>query len=77
MTEKKVCSVTGAGGRRHRQAALAAGHAVVATDGSREGHIGCRSARRSLAVRLDVTLPGDAKAAVAAAMDRFAGLMCW
>src|SRR6478609_18026 len=75
MENKKVWFVTGAGrglGADIARAALAAGHAVVATgrDPARvEAAIG---AHRDLAsVRLDVTRPDDAFAAVEAAMDRF------
>lgn len=78
MTEKQVWLITGAGrglGVDIARAALAAGHAVVATSrrsasittvlGEHEG---------LLAVELDVTDPAAAQAAVAAAVDRFGRL---
>jgi len=75
MSDNKVWLVTGAGrglGVDIAKAALAAGHAVVATGRNPER---VRSAiGRSgdlLAVKLDVTNPTDAEAAVAAAVDRF------
>jgi NAD(P)-dependent dehydrogenase (short-subunit alcohol dehydrogenase family) len=75
MTEKKVWFVTGAGrgmGVDIAKAALAAGHAVVATGRNPAKVTSAVGAHDDLlAARLDVTGPGDAKAAVAAAMDRF------
>ena len=75
MTEKKVWFVTGAGrgmGVDIAKAALAAGYAVVATGRDPAKVTSAVGAQDDLlAVRLDVTAPGDAKAAVAAAMDRF------
>jgi NAD(P)-dependent dehydrogenase (short-subunit alcohol dehydrogenase family) len=75
MGDKKVWFVTGAGrgmGVDIARAALAAGHAVVATGRNTEK---VRSAIGEhddlLAVKLDVTDPADAEAAVAAAVDRF------
>ena len=81
MTDKKVWFITGAGrgmGTDIAKAALAAGHAVVATG---------RNAERSpppsgqdenlLAVQLDVTDPADASAAVQAAVERFGRIECW
>jgi len=74
-TEKKVWLVTGAGrgmGTDIARAALAAGHAVVAT--GRDPERVARAVGGSddlLAVRLDVTEPADAAAAVRAAVDRF------
>ena len=71
----KVFLITGAGrgmGVEFARAALAAGHSVVAT-GRRpdavEAAIGADD--NLLAVRLDVTEPADAEAAVAAAVERF------
>ena len=75
MTDKKVWFVTGAGrgmGVDIAKAALAAGHAVVATGRNPEKVTSAIGAHDDLlAVKLDVTDPGDAEAAVAAAMDRF------
>jgi NAD(P)-dependent dehydrogenase (short-subunit alcohol dehydrogenase family) len=75
MTEKKVLLITGAGrgmGMDIARAALAAGYAVVAT-GRRpevvEQAVG--ATEDLLAVRLDVTDPDSAQAAVQAAVDRF------
>ncbi|QYN37872.1 SDR family oxidoreductase [Pseudonocardia sp. DSM 110487] len=75
MAEKKVWLVTGAGrgmGADIAQAALAAGHAVVAT--GRDAEKVAKAVGESddlLAVQLDVTDPADAQAAVRAAVDRF------
>jgi NAD(P)-dependent dehydrogenase (short-subunit alcohol dehydrogenase family) len=75
MAVKNVWIVTGAGrgmGVDIAQAALAAGHAVVATGRDPEKvakAIG--ESKDLLAVRLDVTDPADAQAAVQAAVDRF------
>jgi NAD(P)-dependent dehydrogenase (short-subunit alcohol dehydrogenase family) len=75
MSDKKVWLVTGAGrglGVDIAKAALAAGHAVVATGRNAErvsGAIG--ESDDLLAVKLDVTDPTDGEAAVAAAVDRF------
>ena len=75
MSEKQVWFITGAGrgmGVHFAQAALAAGHAVVATGRRPEtvltavGH-----AEDLLVVPLDVTRPADAEAAVQAAVERF------
>jgi NAD(P)-dependent dehydrogenase (short-subunit alcohol dehydrogenase family) len=74
-TEKKVWLVTGAGrgmGVDIARAALAAGHAVVATGRNPEKvtqAIG--ESDDLLTVKLDVTAPADAQAAVQAAVDRF------
>jgi NAD(P)-dependent dehydrogenase (short-subunit alcohol dehydrogenase family) len=75
MTDKKVWLVTGAGrgmGVDIAKAALAAGHAVVAT-GRRPARVSAAvgSYDDLLAVKLDVTDPADAEAAVQAAVDRF------
>ena len=75
MTEKAVWLVTGAGrgmGVDIVKAALAAGHAVVAT--GRNTAAVARAVGKSddlLVVKLDVTNPGDAAAAVAATMKQF------
>jgi NAD(P)-dependent dehydrogenase (short-subunit alcohol dehydrogenase family) len=75
MTEKKTWLITGSGrgmGADFAKAALAAGHAVVATgrnpDAIRET---LGDADDLLVVRLDVTSPDDAQRAVRAAVDRF------
>jgi NAD(P)-dependent dehydrogenase (short-subunit alcohol dehydrogenase family) len=75
MTDKKVWLVTGAGrgmGVDIAKAALAAGHAVVAT-GRNTGTVTAALGQDDdlLAVRLDVTDPADAEAAVQAAVQRF------
>ncbi len=75
MTDKKVWIVTGAGrgmGVDIVKAALAAGNAVVAT--GRNTNAVARvlgDAADLLVVKLDVTRPEDAKAAVAATVERF------
>jgi NAD(P)-dependent dehydrogenase (short-subunit alcohol dehydrogenase family) len=75
MTEKKVWLITGAGrgmGTEIARAALKAGHAVVATarnTGAVKAALGQDD--DLLAVKLDVTRPEDAQAAVKAAVDRF------
>ncbi|MFL6623129.1 MAG: SDR family oxidoreductase [Sulfurifustis sp.] len=75
MTDKDVWFVTGAGrgmGVDIVKAALAAGHAVVATGRNTKAvteAIG--EADQLLVVKLDVTVPEDAKAAVNAAVERF------
>ena len=81
MTDKQVWLITGAGrgmGVDVARAALAAGHAVVATGRNPER---VRSAIETqddlLAVKLDVTDAADAEAAVQAAVDRFGRLTCW
>jgi len=77
-TDKKTWFITGAGrgmGVDFAKAALAAGHNVVATgrnpDAVREA---LDPADDLLAVKLDVTSPEDAEAAVTAAVDRFGGI---
>jgi NAD(P)-dependent dehydrogenase (short-subunit alcohol dehydrogenase family) len=75
MAVKKVWLVTGAGrgmGVDIARAALAAGHAVVAT-GRDPGKVteAVGESEDLLAVKLDVTDPADAQAAVQAAVDRF------
>jgi NAD(P)-dependent dehydrogenase (short-subunit alcohol dehydrogenase family) len=75
MTDKNVWFVTGAGrgmGVDIVKAALAAGHAVVAT--GRNTHAVASALGEAddlLVVKLDVTCPEDAKAAVAAVVNRF------
>jgi NAD(P)-dependent dehydrogenase (short-subunit alcohol dehydrogenase family) len=75
MTKKDVWFVTGAGrgmGVDIVKAALAAGHAVVATGRNTEAvDRALGQADQLLVVELDVTRPDDAKAAVAAAVERF------
>jgi NAD(P)-dependent dehydrogenase (short-subunit alcohol dehydrogenase family) len=75
MTDKKVWFVTGAGrgmGVDIARAALAAGHPVVAT-GRNPGRVtkAVGAADDLLAVKLDITEPADAEAAVRAAVERF------
>jgi NAD(P)-dependent dehydrogenase (short-subunit alcohol dehydrogenase family) len=71
----KVYFITGAGrgmGVEFARAALAAGHRVVATGRRPESVAKAVGARENLlAVKLDVTSPANADAAVAAAVDRF------
>ena len=75
MTEKKVWLITGAGrglGTDIAKAALAAGHAVVATgrDAAKvAGAVGHHP--NLLATKLDVTRPQDAQAAVETAVAKF------
>jgi NAD(P)-dependent dehydrogenase (short-subunit alcohol dehydrogenase family) len=75
MTDKKVWFITGAGrgmGVDIAKAALAAGNAVVAT--GRNAEAVTKAVGESgdvLAVKLDVTSPADADAAVKAAVERF------
>jgi NAD(P)-dependent dehydrogenase (short-subunit alcohol dehydrogenase family) len=75
MTDKKVWFVTGAGrgmGVDIARAALAAGHAVVATGRNPEKVAAAVGAADDLlAVKLDITEPADAEAAVQAAVERF------
>jgi NAD(P)-dependent dehydrogenase (short-subunit alcohol dehydrogenase family) len=75
MTEKKVWFVTGAGrgmGVDIAQAALAAGHAVVATGRNIQAVSDAVGASDDLlVVELDVTSLASAQAAVQAAVDRF------
>jgi NAD(P)-dependent dehydrogenase (short-subunit alcohol dehydrogenase family) len=75
MAEKKVWLVTGAGrgmGVDIAQAALAAGHAVVATGRDPEKvALAVGEFDDLLTVQLDVTDPAGAQAAVQAAVDRF------
>jgi NAD(P)-dependent dehydrogenase (short-subunit alcohol dehydrogenase family) len=75
MSDKKVWLVTGAGrgmGIDIAKAALAAGHAVVATGRNPQRVSAALGAHDDLlAVKLDVTDPADAQAAVTAAVERF------
>jgi NAD(P)-dependent dehydrogenase (short-subunit alcohol dehydrogenase family) len=75
MTDKKVWFITGAGrgmGVDIAKAALAAGHAVVATARSTDTVTAALGQDEDLlAVKLDVTDPADAQAAVQAAVERF------
>ena len=75
MSDKKVWFVTGAGrgmGVDIAQAALAAGHAVVATGRNADRVASAVGANDDLlVVELDVTDPARAEAAVAAAVGRF------
>jgi NAD(P)-dependent dehydrogenase (short-subunit alcohol dehydrogenase family) len=75
-TDKKVWLVTGAGrgmGVDIAKAALAAGNAVVATGRRPEAVERALGGAQDglLAVKLDVTSPGDAEAAVQTAVERF------
>jgi NAD(P)-dependent dehydrogenase (short-subunit alcohol dehydrogenase family) len=75
VINKKVWFITGAGrgmGADFTIAALAAGHAVVATGRSSDAvSKALGKSNELLAVTLDVTKPADANAAVRAAVDRF------
>jgi NAD(P)-dependent dehydrogenase (short-subunit alcohol dehydrogenase family) len=75
MTDKKVWFITGAGrgmGVDIAKAALAAGHAVVATGRNPERVSAALGAHDDLlAVKLDVTDPADAQTAVQAAVEHF------
>jgi NAD(P)-dependent dehydrogenase (short-subunit alcohol dehydrogenase family) len=75
MSEEKVWLITGAGrglGVDIAKAALASGHAVVAT-GRDAAKVAAAVGDRDnlLAIRLDVTRPQDPQAAVEAAVARF------
>jgi NAD(P)-dependent dehydrogenase (short-subunit alcohol dehydrogenase family) len=75
LTDKKVWFITGAGrgmGVDIATAALAAGHAVVATARNPDTVTAAQGQDEDLlAVKLDVTDPADAQAAVQAAVERF------
>ena len=75
MTKKQVWFITGAGrgmGVHFAKAALAAGHAVVATGRRPEVVVAAVGESEDLlVVPLDVTRPSDAEAAVAATVERF------
>jgi NAD(P)-dependent dehydrogenase (short-subunit alcohol dehydrogenase family) len=74
MTKKKVWFITGAGrgmGVEIAKAALAAGNAVVATGRNTDAVAeAVGTADDLLVVKLDITSPADAEAAVRAAVDR-------
>jgi NAD(P)-dependent dehydrogenase (short-subunit alcohol dehydrogenase family) len=75
MTDKKIWFITGASrgmGADFAKAALAVGHAVVAT-GRDSGRVSKAVGQSNdlLAVKLDVTSRANAEAAVRAAVDRF------
>ncbi len=78
MTSKKTWFITGAGrgmGVEFAKAALTAGHNVVATGRNRDTVAKALGAADDLlVVKLDVTSPEDAEAAVQAAVDRFGGI---
>ena len=74
MTDKTVWFITGAGrgmGVSIAKAALAAGMRSSPPAASRHRDRGRRRADDLLVVKLDVTSPEDAEAAVMAAVDRF------
>src|SRR5215204_5018727 len=75
MTDKEIWFITGAGrgmGVHIAKAALAAGNAVVATGrNTATAAEALGEADDLLVVKLDVTSPADAEAAVEAAVDRF------
>src|SRR5437773_11033038 len=75
MSNKKIWFITGAGrgmGVDFAKAALAAGHAVVASGRARDAvSTAVGQSNDLLAVKLDVTRRADAEAAVRAAVDRF------
>jgi len=78
MTNKKTWFITGAGrgmGTDFANAALAAGHAVVATGRNPDAvSKAVGDADDLLVVKLDITNRQDAEAAVQAAVDRFGGI---
>jgi len=75
MTDKNIWFITGAGrgmGVELAKAALAAGNAVVATGRNTDAvRKAVGEANDLLVVKLDITSPEDAAAAVKAAVDRF------
>jgi NAD(P)-dependent dehydrogenase (short-subunit alcohol dehydrogenase family) len=75
MADKKIWFITGAGrgmGTDFVRAALAAGHAVVATGRNPEAVTRAVGASDDLlVVKLDVTRPAEAEAAARAAVERF------
>lgn len=75
MSTNKVWMITGAGrgmGLDFAKAALAAGYSVVATGRDKEKvESAFGEAENLLVVKLDVTNPSDAEAAVKAAVDKF------
>src|SRR5688500_19638065 len=78
MSTKKIWFITGSGrgmGVDIAKAALAAGNAVVATGRNPDNVAKAVGAADDLlVVKLDVTSPADAEAAVQAAVDRFGGI---
>ena len=78
MTDKNIWFITGAGrgmGVDLAKAALAAGNAVVATGRNTDAVTkAVGEADDLLVVKLDITSPRDAEAAVKAAVDRFGGI---
>jgi NAD(P)-dependent dehydrogenase (short-subunit alcohol dehydrogenase family) len=78
MTDKKTWFITGAGrgmGTDFAKAALAAGHAVVATGRNPDAVVNAvGEVDDLLVVKLDITNRQDAEAAVQAAVDRFGGI---
>jgi len=78
MTDKNIWFITGAGrgmGVDLAKAALAAGNAVVATGRNTDAVTkAVGEADDLLVVKLDITSPQDAEAAVKAAVDRFGGI---
>src|SRR5947208_4417013 len=78
MTDKNIWFITGAGrgmGVDLAKAALAAGNAVVATGRNTDAVTkAVGEAGDLLVVKLDITNPQDAEAAVKAAVDRFSGI---
>src|SRR6266513_4155775 len=74
MSNKKIWFITGAGrgmGVDFAKAALAAGHAVVASGRDRDAVANALGQSNDLlAVKLDVTKRGDAETAVRATLDR-------
>jgi NAD(P)-dependent dehydrogenase (short-subunit alcohol dehydrogenase family) len=78
MTQRKTWLITGAGrgmGVDIAQAALAAGHAVVATGRNPDAVANAvGEADDLLVVKLDITSRQDAETAVRAAVDRFGGI---
>jgi NAD(P)-dependent dehydrogenase (short-subunit alcohol dehydrogenase family) len=78
MTSKQTWFITGAGrgmGHDIAKAALAAGHNVVATGRNPDAVAkAVGEADELLVIKLDVTSPADAEAAVQAAVDRFGGI---
>ena len=78
VSNKKIWFITGAGrgmGADFARAALAAGHAVVATGRNSDAVSKVLGPSNDLlTVKLDVTSRADAEAAVRAAVDRFGGI---
>jgi NAD(P)-dependent dehydrogenase (short-subunit alcohol dehydrogenase family) len=78
MTSKKTWFITGAGrgmGTHFAKAALDAGHSVVATGRNPDAVAqAVGDSEDLLVVKLDITSPQDAEAAIKAAVDRFGGI---